>query len=590
MSTSADADDEALLSKIQLLMDTTHHDEFLLIVLVLLTRVADDAKLEKIWFDNRDVLVPYCCRLEKYEYLHIVARLVSRLSRDTVSPQVFQVLFRALAKREETRAPLSAFDTDLCLALCIMPQDEISIVLDTAWDRFHQVCAENIVTQKDADDSVAPASQDSSGEWTVVNETLEALLIADEQDLETSFQQAILLLFMANGPYLCMSRVPLWYKPMMSLATNDDGPPSSLRPQWHSVLLQCTLQMAIHVPQQFSPILVNSKSTSSRLIKILFAYITSSSPQINSDLVSLAWTTLASMVQAFGFGWAMMSGSGSLGNATLLCTILRMATGEWRIQLGRLVVDGTAADDTIEPCGRVIVAVLFHVMHLADNKREKFQINGSALLHLRNSLQDALHSTVQFLCQPITQPTDSSKSSQAMAGRVLGGLLTEFDVWDGLPNGVSTDETLKALSSALQYTDKNQGALLQSLVMVLASVEDKDYCVKYLDKYYLLGKTLIQFLIRFWKDGATKDTAEYTAACQIAELWFSLTSPPPSVTAPLRKAIFQWIRKEVASNSPKNALALAPAVDCLLMLFGQDVIPSQREAQVMQRALDLCDD
>jgi hypothetical protein len=229
-------------------------------------------------------------------------------------------------------------------------------------------------------------------------------------------------------------------------------------------------------------------------------------------------------------------------------------------------------------------------MHLADNKREKFQINGSALLHLRNSLQDALHSTVQFLCQPITQPTDSSKSSQAMAGRVLGGLLTEFDVWDGLPNGVSTDETLKALSAALQYTDKNQGALLQSLVMVLASVEDKDYCVKYLDKYYLLGKTLIQFLIRFWKDGATKDTAEYTAACQIAELWFSLTSPPPSVTAPLRKAIFQWIRKEVASNSPKNALALAPAVDCLLMLFGQDVIPSQREAQVMQRALDLCDD
>ena len=149
-SSSADADDEALLAKIQVLLDTTHHDEFLLIVLVLLTRVADDAKLEKIWTDNRDVLVPYCCRLEKYEYLHIVARLVSRLSRDIVSPQVFQALFRAFSKREETRAPLSILDTDLCLALCIMPQDEIENVLETAWDRFHQVCAKNISQPKDA--------------------------------------------------------------------------------------------------------------------------------------------------------------------------------------------------------------------------------------------------------------------------------------------------------------------------------------------------------------------------------------------------------------------------------------------------------
>ena len=247
-------------------------------------------------------------------------------------------------------------------------------------------------------------------------------------------------------------------------------------------------------------------------------------------------------------------------------------------------------ESSIEPCGQVIVAALFHVVHLSDNKREKFQMNGSALLHLRDSLQDALHATVQFLCQPITQLTDSSNSSQAIAGRVLGGLLTEFDVWDGLPNGITTDETLKALSAALQYTDENPGPLLKSLVMVLASVEDKDYCVKCLDKYYLLGKTLIQFLIQFWKDGAIKDTSECTAACQVAELWFALASPPSFVTAPLRKAIFQWIRKEVDSTSPKNTLALDPAVDCFLMLFGQNAKPSEREAQVVQRALDLCDD
>ena len=43
---------------------------------------------------------------------------------------------------------------------------------------------------------------------------------------------------------------------MVSWVTKDDDgdrPPYPSVPQWHSVLLQCTRQLTVHVPKQFSP-------------------------------------------------------------------------------------------------------------------------------------------------------------------------------------------------------------------------------------------------------------------------------------------------------------------------------------------------
>jgi len=588
------ADDESLLAKIQVLLDASHYDEFLLIVLVLLTRVEDAEKVQQVWTRNRDTLDAFCRRLEnKPQYLHIVARLVSRLQGGTIGPELFQVLLSSLESRNEYRAPLMALDADLILALnAAATEEHVNEVLDNVWQRFRQVLAghnaKGQVKVAMLVDTDTPPTKDDA-DWKLVHATLDALLIADADDVMTSLQQAVLLTFIAHGPKTCSSKtIPSWYKTMVLWLTSaEQGPPSSLLTQWHGVVLQCSRELTLHCPKELQQVLLHNKSISAAVIQLILFYIASSSQQTDAE-VALAWTTLAIMVEAVCFDWVMLPGSGALGNATSLCTILRLATGEWRIQLGRFCVDECSenAAEVVESCGRVIVAALHHMVHLAETKKEKFQIQGSALLHLRDSLQDALHSTVQYLCQP---QEDVHQEAQAIAGRVFGALLTEFDVWDGLPNGVSTDEILQALSVVLQIAhEKLINALMPSLVAVLGSVEGTGYCVKFLDKHHLLGKKLVNFLVSFWKIVAPKDVSQCAAACQVADLWYSLSTPPPAVTAPLRKAILKWIRKEMESTSPKVS-ALPSAVDCYVMLFGQDAVPSEREGRVIQRALNMCE-
>ena len=589
-------DDESLLAKIQVLLDAHHYDEFLLIVLVLLTRVVDEQKLQQVWSGNEDTFDTFCRKLRgKPQYLQLVCRLVARLEAGTVGTVLFQLLLNTLSERIQDEAPLADFDVDLILALNTSAKEQyVNELLDTLWQRLYQLrmgrAEKETLKEKEmlrVDTQTALKNTSLNGDWKLVHDTLDALLTTDE-DLMTSLHQAVLATFMKHGMQTCASiTIPSWYKAMVLWVTDKERrPPPSLLSQWQGVMLQCTEQLTVHFSKDLQELLLHSKSISTALIQLILFYIASSAPQNDPNLTALAWTTLAVMVEAFGFNWMMLPGSGSLGNATSLCTILRLATGEWRIQLGRVSVDEPSEGNTniiLDSCGRVIVAALHHVMHLAEKKKEKFQMQGAALLHLRGSLQDALHATVQYLCQQ-----HSKEGPQAQAGRVLGGLLTEFDVWDGLPEGISTDETLQALSIALQSADENPSALMPCLVMVLASVEDVDYCVKFLDKYHLLGRTLVNFLVSFWNNLDTEDVSQCTAACQVAEMWYSLSTPPPSVTAPLRKAILRWIRKDVENTAPIES-AMGSAVDCYVMLFGQNAVPSEREARVIERVLDICE-
>lgn len=601
----SDHDDQKLLRKIQVLLDAPHHyDEFLLIVLVLLTRVSEKKKVEQIWKSHSDTLNAYCCRLEnKPSYLHILARLLSRFNEkeEIFSSDVFQVLYNALLQRVKAKAPLSAFDVDLILALNVtVPEERVRNVIATVWQRFQQVIQMDV---KEQVHTVTAKESSSAADWKLVHDTLEALVSTDEGDIMTSLQRAVLQTLSTHSTNTVVytpATINSLYKPMVAWVTNDEdtkegsekGPSPSLIEEWHGLVLQCTRQLTLDSPKDLQQVLLHSKSLSSSLIQLMLFYISYSSSSV--EMQSLAWTTLATMVDVFCFDWMMMSGSGTLGNATSLCTMLRLASGEWRIQLGRLVVDEKSESDEsammiLDSCGRVICAALHHVVHLAEERQEKFQMQASALLHVRDSLQDALHATVQYLCHARQQPRATT-----VAGRVLGSLLTEFNVWDGLPNGVDTDETLQALSVVLQHHEENPGALLQCLVMVLASVEGPSYCIKFLDKHHLLGKTLVDFLVSFWKNSVTMDvdeddaTSQCRAACQVAELWYNMTTPPPSVTAPLRKVIIKWIRTQLDGGSP-YVEALSLAVDCFVMLFGQDAVPSEREATVVQRALETCE-
>jgi hypothetical protein len=294
----------------------------------------------------------------------------------------------------------------------------------------------------------------------------------------------------------------------------------------------------------------------------------------------MAWTTLASLVEAFGFNWMnATTGSLSLGNATAMCTIVRLAAGEWRIQLGRLCVEVDTEAFQLESCGRVIVAALQYALQFTDESLP--MIPSAALLHLRDSFQDALHATVQYLCHPVQHA-----NVQVLVGRVLASLLMEFDVWEGLPDGISTDETLEALRVALGSTEDPRD-MLPCLMMVLASADSSRNNVSFLESHNLLGDTLVNVLVSFWKKEDV-EAPQCLLACQVAELWYTLREPSPKAMAQLRKYILQWIQTWIENESP-FVPALASAVDCYIMLCGQDTIPPEREAVVIQRALEICE-
>jgi hypothetical protein len=489
---------------------------------------------------------------------------VARLQKP-IEKQFFQALLFVISTR--WKDPLATLDVDLILALnSSMQQEHVNEVLSTVWRRFHNIITGETTTQSCKE----PPLIDS--DWKLVDDTLDALLMTEE-DLVNSLNNAVLMLWNDYGAKAC-TRLPSWYKPMVLSVTGDSMlMPSDYIGSWHGVVLQCTLALCA-APAEFQPTLHQHKNTATALIQLLQFHISSS----ESDVSSMAWMTLASLVEVFGFDWMNDTATSStLENATAMCTIIRLAAGEWRIQLGRLCVEmDTSRSLDIEACGGVISAALQYALQYADD------LPSAALLHLRDSFQDALHATVQYLCHPV-----QDSNAHGLVGRLLASLLMEFDVWEGLPDGISTEETLQALSVALTSTDNSRN-VLPCLMTVLALADGSSKTVSLLDQYDLLGDTLVNLLVSFWKNTLEVEAPQCLLACQVAELWYTLGDPPPKATAPLRKHILQWIRSSI-ENELAIVPALASAVDCYIMLCGQDTIPSEREAIVIQRALEICE-
>jgi hypothetical protein len=565
-------DDEGLLEKIDVLLSAPHTDECLLITLVLLTRVSDTDKLHQTW--KKHELDTFCSRVllvsstKNDRFLQIVARVVRRLQKP-IETQSLQALLAVLSSR--WKDPLATLDVDLILALhSSMEETHVKEVLSKVWQRFYFILSGGEIATESCQE---PPMIDA--DWKFVHDTLDALLMQSEEDLVNSFHNAVLILFSDCGAKACTT-LPPWYESMILSVTGDPiRIPSDDIVSWHGVVLQCTHALCAAPPEELRPTLLQHKNTATALIQLLQFHISSS----ESELLSMAWMTLASLIEVFGFDWTNdTTTSSTLEGATAMCTIVRSAAGEWRIQLGRLCVEMDASSSLdIEACGGVVSAALQYALQYADD------LPSPALLHLRSSFQDALHATVQYLCHPAQHA-----NVQGLVGRVLASLLMEFDVWEGLPDGISTEETVHALSVAVASTEDPRN-VLPCLMMVLASADGSSKTVILLEQYDLLGDTLVNLLVSFWKNKQKQvEAPQCLLACQVAELWYSLAHPPPKATAPLRKYISQWIRSSIEKEQV-NVPALASVVDCYIMLCGQDTIPSERDAIVIQAALEICE-
>jgi hypothetical protein len=381
-------------------------------------------------------------------------------------------------------------------------------------------------------------------------------------------------------------------------------------------------------------------------------------PEEKSDnpdsLRLLAWTTSAAWVDRLqGYNWMTttttttdaspassfpsLSSSGgsnkiesssskSLGSASHLCALIRLASGEWRIQLGYRLTEREeevnaypslpSAEEQragiIQATSQILAALVSYLSQIAEDmedakKRSQQSLSPEALLHLRDSLEDTLQATSNYLYQLAKLPSKPRLNGEdSVCIQLLGTLLTEFDIFDAQAN-LNTDEILLGLSFAMaNVTDSRaQEQIITSLTGIMEMARDDSYRILLLKEHKLMEDNMVSFLQKYWTNSMSASRSNLPSiplACRLTELWFSILlenmselriqiDPPP-----LTRGIIQWIRhtlderqKSDSTTVSKQELlqALNAAVGCYVTLHGPTP-PDESEGHVLQQALQFC--
>ena len=161
--------------------------------------------------------------------------------------------------------------------------------------------------------------------------------------------------------------------------------------------------------------------------------------------------TNSSSVLSNGFWWFRSQNTeNQLGLTWPLCTLVQLAAGDLRLNLGRWITlveeDNASSQDNeyicseIESCATVILQTVQLMTSLADDDEGEV-VPGvwvpEALLHIRKSLEDALNSSVQYLNSFFCDQNESRTAASDQANKVgriccvlVGTIASELEVED----------------------------------------------------------------------------------------------------------------------------------------------------------------
>jgi hypothetical protein len=427
------------------------------------------------------------------------------------------------------------------------------------------------------------------------------------------------------------TKIPTYYPILLTLIGGNNNVSRarslSLETQhaWYEVLLLSTQALADGSCRQQYLQRESDHNHVLLLPRLLLALV--SSPSSDDRLRSQAWTTMAILIETMGFDWTVTSKTTTTTTADISqsskkptwCTLVCLGSAEWRIQVSRHATEALdkaipdpqqqpteAYHDTptiqllIESCGRFLLAVLAWAGRVADDEdgdsRQGVNVplSSDALLTLRHSLDDAANVVVRFLTLPERQAAQCSPQIHGIACRVLGGLLTELDVWEDFPRcGVSTRQVLQALRVAMTTSadDPNMTLtpfLVPALLTLLQTVEDDQARLELLRRAGILtDKRFVPVACNVFTTLDLDVLNVVPFACQLIELWLSLV--PPIDTTRLKRTVINWIRQRLielnkGSSSKLLTEALSSAVGCFITLQG-DTIPGDEDSDVIECAL-----
>ena len=433
------------------------------------------------------------------------------------------------------------------------------------------------------------------------------------------------------------SSIPSFFRPLLDwwviqeASSRRYGNAARDRSVWAQVLLLSTLELAEKNRKLLQP------SELSLLTKVLLACVVSISPTATTnsssstsatseELRMIAWTTGASLIDLYGWDFWLVGSSSSndtthnknrpMGQASQLCAWLRLAAGEWKIQLGWFLTDarndmsdGNNNIDSsslesdririVQACAHILVQGLQYMTQMADRMDDGDDdrdcnlpvLSADAILHIQKTLQETLHSAVQYLGEP-RLPIQRSPDNDTVTDSVifvLGNLLSEMDVFASIPcsrDTLNENEILQALASALKFNSRIavQEYLLPGLTTVFASSEGDKARMQLLKEYGLTGASLGEYLEAYFRRTINLESLAW--ACQLVDLWTSIV--PVDASGSLLDSVLSCLQRLLAIHEGREKLgkALSSAVACYVTLK-DDEPPNDRDSQIIQHAMEM---
>ena len=585
-----------------------------LVAWVLLTRLSQ-AELDRAWGEHQPLLESFGRELLQKEerpcfdlYIRMMAQVTARLTSYPV--ELGQSLFHAWKKIPATKLVEVHIDV-LCSFNHFIQSDPVAAdvagLLESVW-KVHLVRLEYDAVSKDEESPVSEFTSNEAkdpslnlditidneeGEWKLMCQTLEALLNNNQQDFysPTTWQEILLKTFQSHGNDLTPDSLAPSILEWIT-AQQIKRWPVTLITGWHEWFFNL-VQSRITRNPSFRKTLLRSPKAASDFNNLMLAHVVSPSDR---SLRAMAWQTLVLVVETSGWNWILQASSKSsrLGSGTALCTWIRMAGGEYRIQLH--TSNNSATSLAVgEACARVLISAVQYCAKLAEEPH-RMRLPGDALLHLRQSLEQALGTTVEYL-----QTDGVNGAFSEIAVRLFGILLMEIDIWELM---VREDEKHRSPQAILQCLEAilprvMDYSLLPGLVNILSEAEDD--IVKHGQLGCLL-ESLVDFLRGFWQRKlplADQLDDSIAWACSCTELWSNLaqnTGDDGNWKRQLALALVEWIESvllesEVRQSAlPRVQSYLSLAIGCYMTLSNDRAKqPREQESSVILRALQLCE-
>ena len=216
----------------------------------------------------------------------------------------------------------------------------------------------------------------------MMDDTVTALLdqtsyVLTDDSVTNLYNVQLTQLFLQRRSYVAAQQLPTFYRSLLSqwLAMPKDQTNQSA---WAEVLLVVMMSHAKQQATSLKTLLFEDATMSNELTRLSLACVVSTDKS-TSEIRAAAWTCVVILLQSVGWEWLWQTktsvggGGGSFGGAANLCAMVRLAAGEWKIQLAAYTI---ATDDNdaqshsllvrlVEGCGSVVAEAVRYVIQLA---------------------------------------------------------------------------------------------------------------------------------------------------------------------------------------------------------------------------------